>query len=254
MNSEIIYKKILEISDNNMISKPYVVGGIPRDLLISGEKEYKDIDITTNGPDVVRLALLLADNLGVSFEMFKDGHISIFLKGYSVDFSSNFISEDAIEYAKEEIAEKESLKEVFSRDFTINTLLLDIETGEVTDPTGRGRDDLSNKTIKSIVSPEITFNDDPNRIFRAIELSTRLGFDIDGEILDFARSNSERINTDLAIKEAFIEGIISKSLKNDADKTLEYLIQMDLLKQVPLTGMFKDQLISRRMIKDYLDL
>lgn len=253
MDSEKIYSYILDISKENKISRPYVVGGIPRDLVSDNPANYMDIDITTNYSDVVRLGMLFADKLKVGFEIFKDGHISVFLKGYSVDFSSNYISEDAIEYNSKEIGNDDFLKEVYSRDFTINTLLIDLETKDILDPTGMGKSDISEKVIRTVSSPEITFLDDPNRIFRAIELATRMNFSLHKDIVDFLVNNSDLIINDLDIKDAYIESSIAKSLTNNPEKTLELLLELNLLKAVPLTGSFKNELIKRRMIKQYLD-
>lgn len=255
MNSEELYSEILEISEKNIIKTPHVVGGIPRDLIISGRSaDNKDIDITTNFSDVTRLAILFAESSNFRFRMFKDGHVSVFLNNYAVDFSSNFISDDAVEYSKSIIKNDESLKEAYSRDFTINTLLINLETNALLDPTNRGFDDIESRIIKTIVVPEITFNDDPNRIFRSIELATRLGFEVDSDIIDFVRKNKNTIKNEFEIKEAFIENIVSRSITSDPERTLELLVDMDLFDLVPLSGAFKTELISRKMIKKYLDL
>ena len=253
MDSEKIYSHILDISRENKISRPYVVGGIPRDLISKSPANYMDIDITTNYSDIIRLGILFAKKLNAGFEIFKDGHISVFLKSYSVDFSSNYISEDAIKYNSKEIGNDDFLKEVYSRDFTANTLLIDIETKEIIDPTGLGRQDIYDKIIRTVSSPEITFLDDPNRILRAIELATRMDFVLHQDITKFLSKNSDLIINELNIKDGYIESSIGKSLTNNPTRTIELLLNLNLLKLVPLTGSFKNELIKRRMIKQYLD-
>lgn len=67
------------------------------------------------------------------------------------------------------------------RDFTMNALLLDVETGEIIDHH-HGLDDMNNRTIKHISNK---FKEDPLRIMRAIRLSSQLGFTIDESTYQF---------------------------------------------------------------------
>ena len=56
------------------------------------------------------------------------------------------------------------------RDFTINSIAINIESGEIIDPHG-GLDDLNNKIIKC--TNKDSFVDDPLRMLRAIQFSSR---------------------------------------------------------------------------------
>jgi tRNA nucleotidyltransferase (CCA-adding enzyme) len=56
------------------------------------------------------------------------------------------------------------------RDFTVNALLLDPETGEVHDPWG-GRADLEARVLRAV--DPLTFGDDPLRALRAVQLAAR---------------------------------------------------------------------------------
>ena len=64
------------------------------------------------------------------------------------------------------------------RDFTVNALFYNINTGEIEDYVG-GREDLKKKLIKTPIDPLTSFTDDPLRILRAIRFAARFGFDID---------------------------------------------------------------------------
>ena len=247
-----ILSKILNISEENKISKPYLVGGIPRDLYLGLDPADSDLDITTNSSDIIRLALLSCDYFRKYFKVFDDGHITIYLDDYTLDFSSNFISDAAVKYAG--YINDNSLEEVYSRDFTINTLHMDLESYEIIDPTGLGKGDLDDGMIRTIASPEITLTDDPNRLWRAIELSARLNFDIDDDILSFVKENKEYFSEHPDIKLSYIENLIGQRIKTNPKKILENLVEMNILNLVPLTGEFKKELLKRRMVKDYLDM
>ena len=247
-----ILSNILKISEENKISKPYLVGGIPRDTYLGIETEDSDLDITTNSSDIIRLALLSCDLFKKYFKVFDDGHITIYSDVYTIDFSSNFVSDSAVKYFGD--LDDEYIKEVYSRDFTINTLHMELDSSEISDPTGRGKDDIDKKIIKTVASPEVTLTDDPNRLWRAIELSARLDFDIDQGIIDFVKQNKKYFSEHPEIKLSYVENIIGKRIKTNPQKILENLIQMNILNLVPLTGEFKKELLKRRMVKDYLDM
>ena len=108
--------------------------------------------------------------------------------------------------------------------------------------------------IRTIASPEITLIDDPNRLWRAIELSARLNFDIDDDILSFVKENKEYFSEHPEIKLSYIENLIGQRIKTNPKKILENLVEMNILNLVPLTGEFKKELLKRRMVKDYLDM
>jgi tRNA nucleotidyltransferase/poly(A) polymerase len=184
-----ILKLIDALAQQYMIGKPYIVGGVPRDVYMKiPNLKTTDVDITTNSNDVLRLGILFADKINVTFELSDDGHVTVYSDNFDVDFSSHFVSEGVKEYLN---GKYEGLEEVFSRDFTINTLHQDLTTGEIFDPTEMGFDDIKNKIIRTPVPPEITLTDDPRRIYRAINLAARYNFDIDSEIKNFVSENQD---------------------------------------------------------------
>jgi len=249
-----IYETLIRLAEENLISQPFLVGGTPRDIYRGSSYEYNDLDFTTNDSGVVRLALLCADSLNSFFKVFEDGHISLYLSGHNLDFSSNFISKKAMEHLGSTATNSPLLREVYSRDFTINTLHMSISDMKITDPLNSAKDDIDNKIIRTPIPAEITLTDDVKRIFRSIEFATRLGFDIDDDIINFAKLHGDFIRNNKDLKRSFVEGIIGRSIGNDPQKTIELLSEMKILDIVPLSGLFKEELIKRRMIKQYLDL
>jgi len=257
MNLENIYSKILEICKDNYIVEPYIVGGIPRSLYINSNEDPRDIDITTNNSDITRLAITTASELKERFKFFqKDGHVSIYIKNMILDFSSNFISEEAVDYITKELNIKdEKLFEVYSRDFTINTLHKRFFEDEIFDFTNKGKEDLDKKILRTPVPARITLNNDFRRIYRAISFAARFGFKIDDEIIDYVKNNREKFTGEnkWVLKEAFMTSIIGEAINNDPDVTMYYLEEMNLLPTVPMSGVFKEELIKRRLVNKYLD-
>ena len=250
MTIKSILKKIEDLASYYKIHKPYIVGGLPRDLILNQEIKTNDIDITTNSPDVLRLGILTAEILNVPFELSEDGHLTVFSDTFDIDFSSNFISRKVLSVLPKE---KYSVAEAFSRDFTINTLHQDLITGEFFDPTGMAIDDIKNKILRTPVDPEITFSDDPRRAYRVINLAVKYNLEIDPEIKSFILNNKE-LFTPAKVKDKYISTRVLKGLKDDPVKTVELLKELDLFNNVPLVGQFKEFLIDNKLLSDYLSI
>jgi poly(A) polymerase len=82
--------------------------------------------------------------------------------------------------------EKDPRQDAIRRDFTVNALFLDPETGEVLDYVG-GRDDLSAGVIRAIGDPEARFHEDRLRLLRAVRFAARLGFRVEPVTWDAIR-------------------------------------------------------------------
>jgi len=77
------------------------------------------------------------------------------------------------------------------RDFTINAMAVDLESGDLLDPHG-GRDDLARRLVRMIDASN--FDDDPLRMLKAIRMAVRFGFEIDDETLNAIRIRAARIS------------------------------------------------------------
>lgn len=78
------------------------------------------------------------------------------------------------------VAFTRSLRDDLSRrDFTVNAMGLDLR-GTLTDPFG-GREDLKNRLLRCVGSPEERFQEDALRILRCLRLAAVLGFDLEEE-------------------------------------------------------------------------
>lgn len=80
-------------------------------------------------------------------------------------------------------------EDVLRRDFTVNALLKDEETGEIVDLVG-GLDDLKNKVLRHVDSKH--FPEDPLRVLRMCRFSAKLGFSIAPETMALAQHMVER--------------------------------------------------------------
>jgi putative nucleotidyltransferase with HDIG domain len=88
--------------------------------------------------------------------------------------------------------EKDPRQDVLRRDFTINGLMMDPDTGEVLDYVG-GRADLDQRVVRAIGDPVERFREDHLRMLRAIRFAARLGFTIDEATFAAIRAQHELI-------------------------------------------------------------
>jgi len=159
----------------------FLVGGCVRDLLIG--KIPKDWDIATNAqPDeIIKIfPKTFYENeygtVGVVNETTSDETIKVVeVTPYRLESGySDFRRPDKVEWGKK-IEE-----DLARRDFTMNALAYNIETGELLDPFG-GKIDIEKKLIRTVGNPDERFGEDALRMFRALRLASELNFAIEHE-------------------------------------------------------------------------
>ena len=180
----------------------YLVGGFVRDLLL-GIENY-DIDVTVEGDGI-----LFAESFAARFGCRCKCHhkfgtaVIVFPDGFKIDVAST-----RVEYYESPGAlptvERSTLKrDMYRRDFTINTLAIRLNTpefGVLIDFFGAQRD-IQERVIR--VLHNLSFVEDPTRVFRAIRFELRLGFHI-------ARHTENLIKN--AVKMNFLEKLGGKRL------------------------------------------
>jgi tRNA nucleotidyltransferase (CCA-adding enzyme) len=168
----------------------YLVGGTVRDILL-GERSF-DVDIAVEG-DAIALARALAEVLGGRVRPHEKFGTAVVLYGDdervdAVTARTEFYDAPAALPTVEHASIREDL---FRRDFTINAMAVSLkgdDLGRLVDPFG-GRRDLEARTIR--VLHNLSFVDDPTRIFRAIRYENRYGFRMDEHTLRLARGTIE---------------------------------------------------------------
>ncbi|MDQ6663024.1 MAG: CCA tRNA nucleotidyltransferase [Acidobacteriota bacterium] len=152
----------------------WFAGGCVRDLLL--ERPPKDYDIATDAvPERLIELFPNSDLVGAHFGvvLVRDGGAQVEVATFRTDHAY----EDGRRPASVHF-ESDPRRDVARRDFTINALLLDPESGKVLDYVG-GRDDLQVGLIRAIGDPEVRFREDHLRLLRAIRFAARLGFEIE---------------------------------------------------------------------------
>ena len=210
------YKSALDNNVFNFIAKAasnlhlesYVIGGFVRDFILE-RGEAKDIDIVTvgSGIDLAKeVATLVPGKPKVSVfktygtAMLKTGGVELEFVGARKESYNEDSRNPAVENGTLE-------QDQNRRDFTINALALSLNEnnfGELLDPFN-GIQDLKDKIIRTPLSPDITYSDDPLRMLRAIRFATQLDFTIETKSLEAITKNAERIK--IISKERIVDEI-----------------------------------------------
>jgi tRNA nucleotidyltransferase (CCA-adding enzyme) len=155
----------------------YAVGGFVRDLLLGIKNN--DVDVTVEGNGI-----LFAEAFARRYDCRCKGHekfgtaVIIFPDGFKIDVASTRLEYYSSPGALPTV-ERSSLKmDLYRRDFTINTLAIRLNSaafGQLIDYFGAQRD-LQDRLIR--VLHNLSFVEDPTRVFRAIRFEQRLDFHI----------------------------------------------------------------------------
>ncbi|MFA5298926.1 MAG: HD domain-containing protein [Lutibacter sp.] len=184
----------------------YVIGGFVRDYFLK-RGIPQDIDIVAVGSGIElaqAVAKLLPNKPKV--QIFKTyGTAMLRYKDIEVEFVGARI-ESYNENSRNPVVEDGTLEDDQNRrDFTINALALSLnksDFGNLLDPFN-GLKDLKAKIIKTPLSPELTYSDDPLRMMRAIRFATQLNFTIEKESFEAIAKNAERL--DIITRERIVE-------------------------------------------------
>ena len=225
--------------ENPNISEPMICGGIVRDRVIGQVVEkYNDLDIT-NGDQTIKnlaeeFALQFSKTYSVKKSVAEDGHVSIYLNNFKIDFSSNFLIPE-IDKILSDIGVKnpsDMQKEIFSRDFTCNALLLTLDLKNVKDLTGKGLKDIQDKTIRTCLEPKYTLAFNTNRIPRIIYIACKLKFEVDPIVIEWVKNNPKYVSQ---TKAKYIAEKLSKAIQYDKERAVHLISEMNLWNLIPIS-------------------
>ena len=152
----------------------FLVGGCVRDLLL-GVKP-KDFDIATDArPDRIMDLFPRSGRVGAHFgvvlvrDVFDQVEVATFRSDH--DYLDG-------RHPEQVRFENDPREDVLRRDFTINGLMMDPDTGRVLDFVD-GRGDLARGVIRAIGDPNARFREDHLRLLRGIRFAARFGFEIE---------------------------------------------------------------------------
>ena len=157
----------------------YLVGGTVRDLLLGDESrplDQMDFDATTTArpEETKKLVAGLADAVWTQGEKF--GTIGLKIGDRVYEITTHRAEAYSPDSRKPDVRYADDITvDLSRRDFTINAMALELTSDEPTlvDPYG-GAADLMTRTLRTPLSPEESFSDDPLRMMRAARFIAQL--------------------------------------------------------------------------------
>ena len=222
----------------------YLVGGSVRDLLLGRDIDRLDFDFTTDAtPDAVKsIVAPVTDNLWTQGERF--GTIAALRNGRTLEITTHRAEAYDPESRKPDVKfSSDVLVDLSRRDFTINAMALELTSDAPTlvDPYN-GLQDLTARILRTPLSPEVSFTDDPLRMLRAARFISALDVVPTQGLMDAVRSLSERLSIVSAerIRDEFDKLIVTDSPGLGLRFAVEYGLADRFLPELPALSLEQD--------------
>lgn len=170
----------------------FLVGGTVRDALI--DSVPADLDFATDArPAAIKSALAsVAEHLWLQGERF--GTVGARVDGLDCEVTTFRSDVYRSESRKPEVTFGDSIEtDLARRDFTVNAMALRLPDAVLIDPHD-GAVDLAAGRLRTPLSPEISFADDPLRMLRAARFIARFGFVPDPELTAAVEEFRDRLD------------------------------------------------------------
>ena len=224
-----VFRRIQRIVDDRGL-QAFVIGGFVRDYYL--HRPSSDIDVVVVGSGI-EVAEALGKELHTKVSIFKRfGTAMLRCDGWEIEFVGARKESYSRDSRKPVVEEGTIEDDQRRRDFTINALAWSLNGdtfGELVDPFD-GMGDMERLIIRTPCDPDITFDDDPLRMLRAVRFASQLGFDIYPDTFDAIQRNAHRI--EIVSKERIITEINKIVLSPRPSIGFELLEMTGLLKLV----------------------
>lgn len=215
-------------------AKPIVVGGCVRDTLLGISCKDFDIEIfLVDSLELIEKTLNKHGSVKLVGKSF--GVLILSVDGYDFDFAIAR-TEKKIGNSHQDFEVTTNAKLSFKeasvrRDFTINAIGYDYFEDKLLDPHN-GINDLKNKTLKHI--KDETFIEDPLRVYRAIQFSSRFGFSLDNKTFELCKNMVENDELKYLANERVYEEFKKLFLKSQKPSIgFELMKDLGVLKYFP---------------------
>lgn len=219
---------LLKRASTELACKAWVVAGYVRDMLL--KRSHTDLDVVVEegrAPELAeRFAKLAGAEPPVIFERFGTAQVTV--PGHTVEFVSARAESYSPDSRKPDVRPATLDEDLRRRDFTVNALVMDFD-GNIHDRLGTGKADLNAKVLRTPADPEVTFNDDPLRMLRAVRFAAQLGFELAPEILPAMRRLAARLHPPVVSVERVADELRKMLLSDRPEVALELMDEGALL-------------------------
>jgi poly(A) polymerase len=195
----------------------FLVGGFCREEVLGNDHKIEDdCDMMSEQYHGLYLAGLISEHYGVPLEFrHRTGTAKLNIDGVSFDFQPYMKNPRLLEEIRKlPLPQNYFTLNIFSRDFTVNTLAMSLRSGQIYDLTKKGKADLLSRTLRTPLDPNITFKEDPMLVLRAIDFVCR-GFTMVPELEQAVSSFAGEISS---LPRQNIDKMVNKILTHDSKK------------------------------------
>ncbi len=231
------------ISGTEWQGKVFVAGGYVRDEFMG--KDPKDLDLLVNKPNGgIEFANWITKKIGVfkdgsnpvtfprfgtaKFNLFGVVHNGVDLSDMDIEAVMPRKEQYTAGSRKPDVSQGELEDDVHRRDFTVNSLLKDLSTGEILDLTGMGKDDIKAGIVRTPLNPDKIFTDDPLRMLRAIRFSVKYNWKLPMFMIRGLKKNASQLTN-----------ISNERIRDELDKMLMTGSPAKAIKLMKVTGLLK---------------
>jgi poly(A) polymerase len=223
--------------------KVYMAGGGVRDEIMGNPP--KDIDLLINVPDGgIKFAEWITKELGIyrkyrnpviyprfgtaKFTLRKQKHNSVDISDVDIECVMPRKEVYTKGDRKPDVYQGTLKDDVDRRDFTSNSLLKDLSSGEILDLTGMGRDDIKKGIIRTPLDPDIIFTEDPLRMLRAVRFSVKYDWDLPLFMIRSIKRNAKQL-----------QNISSERIQEELNKMIVTDFPDKAIRIIQITGLSK---------------
>ena len=209
-------------------NKLWLVGGAVRDFLLK-HSIPSDLDIVLEG-DALALANFLysqkvCHTQPVLYPRFGTALIHIHQTNIEIVTARKESYQD--HSRKPDVKPATLYEDALRRDFTLNTLMMNLHTDQILDPLGTGLQDLQNLCLRTPLDPIKTFQEDPLRMLRAIRFRWQIGCQPVAGLYEAIQKTSDRLQ--IISAERIRDELSKMLLLKDADLCFQDLLKTGLL-------------------------
>jgi poly(A) polymerase len=232
-----------QIKNSPFRGKIWMAGGGVRDRIMG--LDVKDIDLVVELPEGgIKFAEWLTRKLGI----YRAGsNPVIYPKFGTAKFNLRGIHHDGVDLTNIDVEVVMTRKEQYHdnsrkpnvspgtlaqdverRDFTVNSLLQDLTTGEILDLTGKGIADIKAGVIRTPLNPNVIFREDPLRMLRAIRFAVKYNWKLSMFMIRGLKDNA-----------SMLQNISAERIRDELNKMLVSPRPAQAVRLMQITGLSK---------------
>jgi len=222
--------------------KVYLAGGAVRDELVG--LPLKDIDLVVDMPNGgIEFAKWLTKKLGI----YSSSNPVVYPKFGTAKFNLRGVKHKGVDLSKVDIEVVMPRTEKYTagsrkpdvsagtlaqdaerRDFTVNSLMKDLSTGEIKDLTGMGKRDIEKGVVRTALDPDVIFKEDPLRMLRAVRFAIKYNWTLPLFMIRSLKKNA-----------SMLKNISSERIRDELDKMLVTASPDKAVRLLQITGLSK---------------